>query len=506
MKHTLILVLSWIVIPHTSCDGIDSLTFPDGFLFGVATSSYQTEGAWNESDKGVSIFDSWVQSCPECIADRSHGNIASDSYHKYEEDAMLIKQLGFNYYRFSISWSRILPNGLTNNVNKEGIRHYKDIIEVLLRNSIEPVVTIYHYDHPQVLEEMGGWTNELMVEWYLDYAKIVFREFGPMVKIFTTINEPQEMCAGYNDNGTAPGKLLPNMVGYYLCLHNVLKAHAKAYHMYDDEFRASQNGLISINNPCSGQVLDDSRDTISADTSFQFYCGMVGHPIYIGDYPPIVKERVALVSKYLGYHKSRLPTFSPKWISYIKGTADFFGLNSYTSEIAHPDPDEARGIYNSDSGIITTHKPTWHNSSIFWLKSVPEGFGNLLRKIKVDYNNPLVFVTENGFPDYGELNDIDRINYFRSYLEELIIAVKRDGCRISRYTIWSLLDNWEFHFGYTTPFGIIKVDFNSPSRERIPKSSAYWWKEVIRTHRLQDVPNINVILANIESVLKSHHR
>ncbi|XP_046610451.1 myrosinase 1-like [Neodiprion virginianus] len=506
MKHTLVLVLSWTIISYTSCDEIDSLTFPDGFLFGVATSSYQTEGAWNESDKGISMFDSWSHTCPDCIRDRSHGDIACDSYHKYKEDITLTKQFGFNYYRFSISWARILPAGFTHYVNEEGIQHYKDIIKYLRKNSIEPMVTIYHYDHPQILEDMGGWTNELMVEWYADYARIIFQEFGPMVKIFTTVNEPQEMCAGYKDNGTAPGKLLPHNIGYYLCIHNLLKAHATAYHIYDEEFRASQNGIISINNPCSGQVLDDSNDTIAADTAFQFYCGMVGHPIYIGDYPPIVKKRVALVSKYQGYHKSRLPRFSPEWISYIKGTADYFALNQYTSEIVHSDPDEARGIYKSDSGIIHVRKSTWHNSSIYWLKSVPEGFGNLLRKIKDEYNNPIVYVTENGFPDHGELNDLDRINYFRSYLEELIIAVKRDDCRILSYTIWSLLDNWEFGYGYTTPFGIVKVNFNSTSRERTPKLSAYWWTEVIRTHRLQDVPKINDTLAKIESVWKSNHR
>ncbi|XP_046742729.1 myrosinase 1-like [Diprion similis] len=488
MKELLIIVISYTIVSHVCCCDFEYPTFPDGFKFGAAISSYQSEGAWNVSDKGVNDFDHWTHTCPECIGDRSNGDIACDSYHKYKEDVKLLRKIGFKFYRFSISWARILPSGLANNVSKDGIMYYKNFINELYMNGIEPLVTLYHFDHPQGLEDMGGWTNELMTQWFVDYANIIFTEFGPSVRIFITINEPSTLCTGYQATYVAPSKPLGD-VGYYLCMHNVLKAHAMAYHLYDKKFRPSQHGLISIAIACDGYTLNENNDVVSAETYFEFTCGIMAHPIFIGDYPAIVKERLALVSKSQGYTVSRLPTFSPEWISYIKGTVDYFALNHYTSNLVSPDPDELHGIHNSDSGLLTNQHPSWPNSSSFWLRVYPDGFGNLLRKIKTDYNNPEIYVTENGFSDYGELQDYDRINYFRLYLKELIIAVTRDGCRISRYTVWSLLDNWQLAAGYAVSFGVVKVDFNSPNRERTLKLSAAWWADVIGTHTLQDVPS-----------------
>ncbi|XP_046416666.1 myrosinase 1-like [Neodiprion fabricii] len=487
MKYMFIILTGCVAISKISCHEVDSLTFPTGMLFGAATSAFQTEGAWNVSDKGVSNWDYWTHQCPQCIADGNNIEITCNSYYKYKEDVALLKKIGFNYYRFSISWTRILPHGLKTKVNRAGIEHYLNLTKTLIANGIEPMVTIYHFDHPQTLEDMGGWMNKHMVKWFAQYARIIFKELGPYVKIFTTINEPQKLCQGYEGNSMSPGKSLLDY-GEYTCITNVLKAHATAYHIYDKEFRETQGGQIGITNPCDGFVFDETNDTISADIGFQFGCGVIGHPIYKGDFSKVMKERIANYSKAEDYPESRLPTLTEQWISFIKGSSDYFGLNHYSSVIWLPDPNETPGRYSSDSGLIRKTRPEWITGSDSTTKIVPEGFGNLLRKIKEEYDNPLVYVTENGFPDHGEMKDYDRIKYYRTYMEEMFKAVKRDGCRVERYTIWSLMDNFELNSGYAARFGIIKVNFTSPNRERTPKLSASWWKFILRTHKLHDLP------------------
>ncbi|XP_012250716.2 myrosinase 1-like [Athalia rosae] len=485
MKNILHIVICATVIFLNHGYALSEDTFPAGFMFGTATSSYQIEGAWNVSDKGLSDWDHYVHTCPSCITDHSTGDVACNSYYKYKEDVALVKNIGFNFYRFSISWPRIIPNGYTNKVSQDGIRYYHNLIDEILANGIEPFVTIYHFDHPYFLEEMGGWMNEMMIDRYVEYARLIFKEFGSKVKHFVTINEPQQLCVGYLENSMPPAKELLE-IGIWRCQTNVLKAHARAYHMYDAEFRTSQHGQIGMTFPCEGMISFDDVQAAAGDTAFQFGCGMMAHPIYVGDFPPKVKTRIAKMSKMQGYPKSRLPELSPEWIAYIKGTCDYFGLNHYTSTISIPDPDEALGIYKNDLGYLSVFDPSWASSSASWLKVVPRGFRNVLCKIKDEYNNPLVYVLENGYPDYGELNDYERIRYFQSYLKELLIAIKEDGCRVSRYTVWSLLDNFQLNAGYTQPFGIVKVDFDDPERNRTEKLSANWWRETIRTRKLRD--------------------
>lgn len=258
-----------------------------------------------------------------------------------------------DHYRFSLSWSRILPTGYADKVSHDGIQYYKNLIDELHRNGIEPVVTLYHWDHPQIIEDQGGWTNDMIVKWFGDYARVVFRELGPKVKIFSTINEPNAFCTeGYEDGCKAPGirelffnstkkrnfttvfswgqsqsqitsgkQLAPT--GGYACGHNVLKAHARAYRIYDREFRRTQNGKIGIVIPCGGQMPKIPGDNASVELSFQFNCGWMAHPIFskTGDYPEIMKLRVAHNSETEGYPRSRLPQFSENWIRYIRSLA-----------------------------------------------------------------------------------------------------------------------------------------------------------------------------------------
>lgn len=461
-------------------------TFPDNFLFGASTSSYQIEGGWNASDKGPNIWDRFTHDTPWKIKDHSNGDEACDSYRFYKEDVKLLNDIGVNFYRFSLSWSRILPKGVANLVSKDGLDYYKTLIDELLAKGIQPFVTIYHWDLPYQLEETGGWTNELIVDYFVDYARIVFRELGPKVKYFVTINEPTMFCTeGYGLPNKAPGK---NLTGYgeYLCLHNVLKAHAKVYHMYDKEFRPTQNGLISITAPCTTYIAKNTKEIEAEDVGFQFNCGWLTHPIFskTGDYPKIMKDRIAENSRIQGYPRSRLPEFTPEWIEYIRGTADFFALNHYTSKLVESVPKKPNTVWYQETGLNISIDPNWPSGASSWMKVVPVGFRKILNKIKDEYDNPAIFVTENGYSDRGALIDLPRIRYHCDYLKAMLSALYEDGCNIKAYSVWSLLDNFEWEAGYTESFGLVRVDFGSPNKERFPKMSMKWYTYVVKNRRI----------------------
>lgn len=223
--------------------------------------------------KGENIWDRFTHVHPYRILDGSNGDIACDSYHKYKEDVQLIKSLGVSFYRFSLSWSRILPTGYPNVINQEGIKYYNNLIDELKRNGIDPVVTIFHWDLPQPLQEIGGWPNPVLAEHYLNFARIAFREFGDRVKTWITINEPKQICKmGYGDAWLAPSMTAAG-IGDYMCSYTLLLAHAKAYHLYDREFRPTQHGEIGITmdsfwfQPAS----ESPADIEAADRMFDFF-------------------------------------------------------------------------------------------------------------------------------------------------------------------------------------------------------------------------------------------
>ncbi|KAJ8667086.1 hypothetical protein QAD02_008748 [Eretmocerus hayati] len=459
------------------------LSFPDDFLIGAASSSYQVEGAWNISGRSESSWDYFSRKFPNKIADRSTGDIASNSYYKYKEDIQLMKDIGINHYRFSISWSRILPSGYPDSINKEGILYYHRILDELENQNIEPFVTLYHWDHPQSLEKLGGWMNDLMIDFFADYARIIYQEFGSRVKFFSTINEPYIYCKmGYELTSFAPGLNLSGW-GPYVCVHNMLKAHAVAYHIYKNEFKSILNGQIGIVIPCFHYYSKNPKDTESNEIAFDFQCGWTANPIFskTGDYPERMKKIIEKRSKLEGRKKSKLPVLSEKWIQYIRGSSDYFGLNHYTSYLAEPSiPSEV----TNDEGLTYSSDPKWDTSQSDWLKIVPQGFGDLLRKIKHKYNNPPVFVLENGVSDANVVNDSTRIWYLYSYMKEMLIAMKRDHCDIRAYTIWSFLDSFEWSAGYVDKFGLVHVNFSDPNRTRTPKQSVSWLKSVLESRRL----------------------
>ncbi|KAL0128986.1 hypothetical protein PUN28_003993 [Cardiocondyla obscurior] len=491
----LVATCSFILVTHGFAD--DTLSFPKDFLFGTASSSYQIEGGWNEDGKGESIWDQWAHEHSDLIIDHSNGDVACNSYHKYKEDVQLLKSIGVNFYRFSLSWPRILPTGYPNVINQKGLDYYKNLIKELLANGIEPFVTLYHWDHPVIFESMGGWTNELMIEWITDYARIVFKELGPSVKYFVTINEPSDICSeAYFGTTKAPGKNL----GYsaqYICMHNILKAHARIYHMYDTEFRKEQNGQVGFLISCLGLFPKNSSDTEAVNVFFQFNCGWMANPIFsnAGDYPTIMKERIADNSKLSGLPRSLMPTFTQKWVQYIKGAADFLALNHYTSRLVETVPRQDGQKWYDNCGIKASIDPSWPNSSSDWLKIVPDGFRMIIEKISNEYGYPPIFITENGVSNNCHTSDYSRVSYLQSYMKEMLTAINESGCKVKGYAVWSVLDNFEWDRGYTEQFGLVYVNFTDPNRTRTPKQSMNWYKHVIETRNL-DVyePSISTVI------------
>ncbi|XP_051172505.1 myrosinase 1-like [Leptopilina boulardi] len=466
------------------CQDDKNLKFPKGFQIGAATAAHQIEGAWNISDKSESVWDHFSHKPNSPIDDKSTADVACNSYNLYKNDVKLLKNIGFDFYRFSISWARILPNGFANYISKDGIKYYNDLLDELHSKGIKPYVTIYHWDHPQALQKLGGWTNELMVQWFTDYARVVFKEFGPKIKVFFTINEPFILCSlGHGYGVHAPGINLPG-IAEYICGHNVLKAHASAYHLYNNEFRKKQKGTIGIVNMCNSYFAKN-KDPKLEDDAFQFTCGWFSHPIFSkkGDYPPIMKKLIKEISLRKGWSKSTLPVFDKKWINYIKGSSDFYGLNHYSSEVVERKINNGSYIWAEFNASFTLD-PKWKMANSLWLAVVPEGFRKILKKIKKEYGNIPIYITENGYSDDGELMDEKRVKFYFLYLKEMLKAIYKDGCNVQLYTAWSLLDNFEWNRGYKEKFGIIQVDFDKPSRNRTMKSSAIWFKSLLQHRKL----------------------
>ncbi|KAG7204724.1 hypothetical protein KM043_005138 [Ampulex compressa] len=466
------------------------LRFPPNFLIGAATSSYQIEGAWNVSDKGESSWDRFTHAQKGRIFGDQNGDVACDSYHKFREDVAILKSIGLKAYRFSISWPRVLPTGFSNQISSDGVAYYKALVDELVANDIQPLATLYHWDHPQMIEEAGGWLNPQMVDWFGDYARVIFQELGHKVKMFITINEPQVLCTNsYVSGKHAPGKKNLHGIGEYMCAQNILKAHARAYHIYQDEFKKQHHGSVGLNVNSMVFYPKHAGDTTSAEIAFQFTTGWLLNPIYNGDYPAIMKTMISDMSRGQGYSWSRLPKLEPEWIEYIKGTSDFLALNHYTSMLIEPGFTGPVPSIENDSGLSKSQDPSWKGSNSTWLKVVPKGFGDILRTLANKYRNPTIYITENGVSDATELCDVDRIQYFQGYVKEMLLAINRDGVNVKGYLLWSLLDNFEWARGYSERFGIVHVDFKDPSRKRTLKKSAHWWKRVIENGKLDTTTN-----------------
>ncbi|KAG8380347.1 hypothetical protein BUALT_Bualt06G0006100 [Buddleja alternifolia] len=470
---------------YSSKQSLTRSDFPPHFTFGVATSAFQVEGAWNEDGRGPSIWDAFSR-IPGKICDGSNADVAVDQYHRYKEDIELIAKLGFKAYRFSISWNRIFPDGLGTKVNVDGIRHYNNVINALLEKDIEPYVTLYHWDLPlNLLESIGGWLNEEIVKYFATYAETCFSSFGDRVKKWITINEPlQTAVNGYCTGVYAPGRRENSSSEPYLVAHHQLLAHAEAVSIYNSKYKDKQGGQIGLVIDCewSEALSDKEEDRNAATRRLDFQLGWYLDPIYYGDYPKTMHEKLG----------DRLPKFSERDKELLKNSVDFIGLNHYTTRfVRHPtnnleDNDfykvqEAERIAEWEGGKMIGEK-----AASSWLYVVPWGIQRLLNYISMRYNNPQIYITENGMDDEDDatstldemLDDKLRVSYYKGYLAAVHQAIK-DGTDVRGYFAWSLVDNFEWHLGYTKRFGLIYVDYKN-GLTRHMKSSAYWFLRFLK--------------------------
>lgn len=467
--------------------------FPSGFVFGAASSAYQYEGAAKEGGKGPSIWDTFTHKFPGKISNGSTGDVADNFYHRYKEDVQLLKFIGMDGFRFSIAWSRVLPRGkLSGGVNKEGVAFYNNLINYLLSQGIQPFVTIFHWDLPQALEdEYGGFLSPLIVDDFVDFADLCFKEFGDRVKHWITMNEPWSYSYGGYDAGLlAPGRCSAWMkfcptgnsgTEPYIVSHNLLLSHAATVRLYKQKYQASQKGVIGITLVCYWMVpkSESTADKEAAQRAIDFMYGWFIHPITYGEYP---KSMRTLVGK-------RLPKFNAEQAELLKGSYDFIGLNyyiaNYASNVLFANP--VNLSYSTDSLALQTTvkngkaigKPTGVKDFYIY----PKGLKDLLVYTKEKYNNPTIYITENGYGDNNNvskevgINDVERVYFYDVHLKSLKDAIDA-GVKVKGYFTWSFLDNFEWLSGFTQRFGITYVDFND-GLKRYPKKSAFWFKKFL---------------------------
>lgn len=457
--------------------------FPPNFTFGTATSAYQVEGASNEGGRGPSIWDSFARTQGK-ICDGSNGDIAVDQYHRYKEDVDLLAKLGFNAYRFSISWSRIFPDGLGTSVNKEGIAYYNNLINSLLERGITPFITLYHWDLPlNLYDSMGGWLDKQIVKYFAIYAETCFANFGDRVKNWITLNEPlQTTVNGYVNGVHAPGRSQHVISEPYIVAHHLLLSHAAAVSIYRTKFQVKQGGQIGIAVDCewAEPLSDRTEDKEAASRRVDFLLGWFLDPIFFGDYPETMCEKLG----------DNLPKFSEEDKKLIKNSVDFVGLNHYTSRFIAHSTNDKEYHYEKAQGLDLIAE--WDGGEIGqraaspWLYVVPWGIRKTLNHIAQKYNNPPIYVTENGMDDeendmctlHEMLDDKLRVRYYKEYLASVALAIK-DGTNVKGYFAWSLLDNFEWAVGYTKRFGLIYVDYKN-NLSRHLKSSAYWFMRFLK--------------------------
>ncbi|BFZ09251.1 hypothetical protein BsWGS_12290 [Bradybaena similaris] len=456
--------------------------FPDTFQWGVSTSAYQIEGGWNADGKGVSIWDTFAHSGK--IEGGETGDVACDSYHLYQEDVKMLESLGVNFYRFSIGWTRILPDGTTANINQAGIDYYNRLIDALIAKNITPIMTLYHFDLPQALQDNGGWKNESLVNIFGEYARLCFQSFGDRVKHWITFNEPFIFIwLGHGDGFLAPGLSEPGE-GVYQVAHNVIRAHTRAYHIYRNDFKNKQNGMVGITLHMDWmQPLTDSFEDINAaERALQFTFGWFANSIFSesGDYPEVMKQLIGDKSRRQGFAASRLPEFTDSEKTLNKGAADFLGLNHYTTRLVshRPDPDSSPS-HELDLDVAFTTDPCWPDMIAYWLKMNPWGIRSALAWVKRQYQNPMIFITENGRRTGVDLDDPERIDFYKLYINEVLKAIKLDDVRVHGYAGWTLMDSLEWASGFNMKFGFYYVDFDSPNKTRIPRSSVAFYRNLI---------------------------
>jgi beta-glucosidase len=455
---------------------LSGITFPDGFIWGAATASYQIEGAAQEDGRGPSIWDTFSRTPGKVHAGHT-GDVACDHYHRYAEDVALMADLGLASYRYSIAWPRIQPDG-RGPVNSRGLDFYDRLTDELLGQGIDPVVTLYHWDLPQVLEDLGGWPNRETAEAFAEYAQIVHRRLGDRVSTWTTLNEP--WCSaylGYGSGRHAPGRQDP--AATFAAVHHLLLGHGLAA----EALRAAGAETISITlNP--SVVFPVDPDNTADREAVRILDGLSNRmfldPLLKGQYPVDMLEHMARFTDLSYIRDGDLAT--------INAPIDVLGINFYQPSYVAAKPGAPAAPDQPGSEGIATRAPQGPVTDMNWLIE-PSGLSHVLKRIHQDYPGTPLLITENGaaYPegpsDDGAVHDTKRIEYLDGHLRACHDALAA-GVDLRGYFVWSLMDNFEWAEGYAKRFGIVHVDYHT--QERVLKDSAKWYREVIRRNGIAD--------------------
>jgi beta-glucosidase len=448
------------------------------FLWGVATAAYQVDGAYQTDGKGESKWDfltNTVGITQFMIGEKQTGNVSINMYDRtqYLKDIALMKELGINSYRMSLDWSRIIPDG-TGAVNEKALAHYDLLFDDLIAAGIEPFVTIYHFDYPLVLMQKGGWGNPEMVNWYTNYASVVIKRFGKKIKHFITFNEPYiEFFLVENMLNSDPKK--PMSKEFYMSqmqkAHRQLMANAGVIKLYHDLKLTGSIGLVLNVNPGKAWDAHKPEDVKAAEFQDILINGLFLDPLYKGYYPKMALDSLA---KYN-------PSFKPEMtdMAFIaKNKPDFLGINFYAPAIVKGEdtPMSLKWLDNNPDSIKANVGPV-----------MPEYLYKILMRLKNDYANPAVYITENGTGFVsedvkidGKINDPMRANYIKTHIDWALKA-KKEGVNLNGYMVWSGWDNFEWVSGYTKRLGLIYVDFKT--QERTPKQSFYEYQKIIKAYK-----------------------
>ncbi len=445
------------------------LTFPKGFVWGVATSSYQIEGAWDEDGKGESIWDRFSHT-PEKVFNGDTGDVACDHYHRWRDDVALMRELGLQAYRFSISWPRVLPQG-RGKVNQAGLDFYDRLVDALLAADIEPYVTLYHWDLPQALQDEGGWPQRSTAEAFVHYADVVSRTLGDRVTHWITHNEPAIVAyLGYWWGQHAPG--LRDAAAALATTHHLLVSHGWAVPIIRQNSPQAEVGITL--DPIPAEPASPSRADYDAARSFDgLFNRWFLDPLYGRQYP------ADMIAEYIeaGYIPADgMPWVQPGDLEAIAVPTDFLGINYYTRAVLRSDK-----VSENENALRTIKVDEANKTETGW-EVYPQGLLELVARISFDYRPRKIYITENGAsysdgPDAeGRIRDERRISYLHDHFVKMHQLLEC-GVPLAGYFLWSLLDNFEWSEGYRQRFGIVWVDFET--LQRIPKDSAWWYKRVI---------------------------
>jgi beta-glucosidase len=439
--------------------------FPKGFIWGAATSAYQIEGAWNTDGKGPSIWDKFSQT-PGNILDKSTGNIACDHYHRYREDIGLLSDLGFDAYRFSVSWPRVLPQG-KGKINLPGLDFYDRLVDELKNKNIEPFLTLYHWDLPSAFEEKGGWADRDTSDYFAEYAYIVADKLSDRVKYWATFNEITSVFwCGYFTGEHAPGCKNDWSHGFK-AVHNMLLGHGKAVRALRTQAKPLSVGIVEGFGPAYPLNDDDIPYTEMAnDFNFKFTL----HPVLLGTYNESVKKRM------LDFDIS----IKDDDLAIINTKIDFLGINNYTRQIIKHKSD-----INKPIEIVKPDYPGVAFTDIGW-EVFPDAIYKAISLVKNSYGEIPIFITENGasysYPvEENQVHDQKRIEYLRTHIASVRKAIE-EGYDIRGYFVWSFLDNFEWGHGFSQRFGIVHVDFST--QKRIIKDSGLFLSKIIKENRI----------------------